>query len=62
MTLVQLGTVEGEVFIFDVLATPNKEDMFQSGGLKGLLEDKNILKVNCLFKSLSCVTLQFPFM
>lgn len=45
LTLVQLGTAEGDVFIFDVLATPNKEDMFQSGGLKGLLEDKNILKV-----------------
>lgn len=45
MTLLQLGTMEGEVFIFDVLATPNREDMFQSGGLKELLEDKNILKV-----------------
>ncbi|KAJ8047366.1 piRNA biogenesis protein EXD1 [Holothuria leucospilota] len=45
LTLLQLGTAEGEVFIFDILATPNKEDMFIKGGLKGLIEDGNILKV-----------------
>ncbi|KAJ8047365.1 Egalitarian protein-like [Holothuria leucospilota] len=45
LTLLQLGTVEGEVFIFDILATPNKKDMFINGGLKGILEDDKILKV-----------------
>lgn len=45
LTLLQLGTIEGEAIIFDVLATPNRKDMFQNGGLKGLLEDENILKV-----------------
>ncbi|KAJ8047414.1 Egalitarian protein-like [Holothuria leucospilota] len=45
LTLLQLGTVEGEVFIFDILATPNKKDMFVNGGLKELLEDDKILKI-----------------
>ncbi|KAJ8047363.1 piRNA biogenesis protein EXD1 [Holothuria leucospilota] len=45
LTLLQIGTVEGEVFIFDLLATPKREDMFTTGGLKRLLEEKHIKKV-----------------
>ncbi|PIK34393.1 hypothetical protein BSL78_28784 [Apostichopus japonicus] len=45
LTLLQIATVEGEVFVFDVLATPQPEDMFIDGELKILLEEKKILKV-----------------
>ncbi|PIK42490.1 hypothetical protein BSL78_20667, partial [Apostichopus japonicus] len=40
-----IATVEGEVFVFDVLATPQPKDMFIDGELKILLEEKKILKV-----------------
>ncbi|KAJ8047356.1 Egalitarian protein-like [Holothuria leucospilota] len=45
LTLLQIGTMNGEVFIFDLLATPKKEDMFIAGRLKEILEDKDIIKV-----------------
>ncbi|PIK55610.1 putative exosome component 10-like [Apostichopus japonicus] len=45
LTLLQIGTEEGEVFVFDVLATPDPKDMFIHGGLKALLENPNIRKV-----------------
>ncbi|PIK52698.1 putative exosome component 10-like [Apostichopus japonicus] len=45
LTLIQIGTEEGEVFVFDVLATPDPKDMFIGGGLKVLLENPNIRKV-----------------
>ncbi|XP_071817603.1 uncharacterized protein [Apostichopus japonicus] len=45
LTLIQIGTEEGEVFVFDVLATPDPKDMFIHGGLKALLENPNIRKV-----------------
>ncbi|XP_071817611.1 uncharacterized protein [Apostichopus japonicus] len=45
LTLLQIGTEEGEVFVFDVLATPGPKDMFIGGGLKALLENPNIRKV-----------------
>ncbi|XP_071816594.1 uncharacterized protein [Apostichopus japonicus] len=45
LTLLQIATVEGEVFVFDVLATPQPKDMFIDGELKILLEEKKILKV-----------------
>lgn len=45
LTLLQIGTMKGEVFIFDLLATPRKKDMIIDGGLKGILEDEKIVKV-----------------
>lgn len=45
LTLLQIGTMNGEVFIFDLLATPKREDMFIAGRLKEILEDKDIIKV-----------------
>lgn len=42
LTLIEIGTVRGEAFIFDVQQCP---DMVIDGGLKTLLEDENIIKI-----------------
>ena len=40
LTLVEIGTVRGEAFIFDVLQCPN---IMTEGGLKALLENDNVI-------------------
>lgn len=42
LTLIEIGTLRGEAFIFDVQQCP---DMLVDGGLKTLLEDDNIIKI-----------------
>lgn len=42
LTLVEIGTVRGEAFIFDVLQCPN---IMTEGGLKALLENDNVIKI-----------------
>lgn len=42
LTLVEIGTVRGEAFIFDVLQCP---DIVTEGGLKSLLENDNVIKI-----------------
>lgn len=42
LTLVEIGTVRGEAFIFDVLQCPN---IMTEGGLKALLENENVIKI-----------------
>lgn len=42
LTLVEIGTVRGEAFIFDVLQCPN---IITEGGLKALLENDNVIKI-----------------
>lgn len=42
LTLVEIGTVRGEAFIFDVLQCPN---IVTEGGLKSLLENENVIKI-----------------
>lgn len=42
LTLVEIGTVRGEAFIFDVLQCP---DIITEGGLKSLLENDNVIKI-----------------
>lgn len=42
LTLVEIGTVRGEAFIFDVLQCPN---IVTEGGLKALLENENVIKI-----------------
>lgn len=45
MTLLKMSTMQGVAYIFDLLATPDKKDMFNEGGLKEILEDEEIVKV-----------------
>lgn len=42
LTLIEIGTVRGEAFIFDLQQCPQ---MVLDGGLKMLLEDENIIKI-----------------
>lgn len=42
LTLMQIGTTRGEVFIFDLKMCPQ---MATDGGLKTLLEDENVIKI-----------------
>lgn len=42
LTLIEIGTLRGEAFIFDVLTCP---ELVSAGGLKQLLEDERIVKV-----------------
>lgn len=42
LTLVQLGTIRGEAFIFDLLTCP---EMINDGGIKSLLENDNVIKI-----------------
>lgn len=42
LTLIEIGTVRGEAFIFDVLACPN---IISEGGLKALLENDKVIKI-----------------
>lgn len=42
LTLVEIGTVRGEAFIFDVLACPG---IVIEGGLKALLENEKVIKI-----------------
>lgn len=42
LTLVEIGTIRGEAFIFDVQQCPN---IMTEGGLKGLLENENVIKI-----------------
>lgn len=42
LTLIEIGTVRGEAFIFDVLTCP---DIITEGGLKALLENDKVIKV-----------------
>lgn len=42
LTLIEIGTVRGEAFIFDVQQCPQ---MMVDGGLKELLEDEHIIKI-----------------
>lgn len=42
LTLVEIGTIRGEAFIFDVLTCPS---ILTEGGLKALLENEKVIKV-----------------
>lgn len=42
LTLIEIGTIAGEAFIFDVLTCPS---IMTDGGLKALLENERIIKV-----------------
>jgi exonuclease 3'-5' domain-containing protein 1 len=42
LTLMQVGTIRGEAFIFDLQQCP---EMVVDGGLKSLLEDENVIKI-----------------
>lgn len=42
LTLIEIGTVRGEAFIFDLQQSPQ---MVLDGGIKMLLEDENIIKI-----------------
>jgi exonuclease 3'-5' domain-containing protein 1 len=42
LTIIEIGTVRGEAFIFDLQQCP---EMVLDGGLKMLLEDENIIKI-----------------
>lgn len=42
LTLVEIGTIHGEAFIFDVLQCPN---IMNEGGLKALLENDKVIKI-----------------
>jgi exonuclease 3'-5' domain-containing protein 1 len=42
LTIIEIGTVRGEAFIFDVFKCP---ELVTDGGLKTILEDENIIKV-----------------
>lgn len=42
LTLLQIGTIRGEAFIFDLKSCPQ---MATDGGLKTLLEDENVIKI-----------------
>lgn len=42
LTLVQIGTMSGQAYVFDLLACPN---LVQAGGLQRLLEHKDVIKV-----------------
>lgn len=42
LTLIQVGTIRGEAFIFDLQQCPQ---MVIDGGLKTLLEDENVIKI-----------------
>ncbi|PIK54010.1 hypothetical protein BSL78_09095 [Apostichopus japonicus] len=45
MTLLKMSTMDGVAYIFDLLASDDKKEMFESGGLKEILEDEEIIKV-----------------
>ncbi|XP_077977608.1 piRNA biogenesis protein EXD1-like [Glandiceps talaboti] len=45
LTLVQVATIRGDVYLFDVLACKDKYELFIQGRLKELLEDTNVVKV-----------------
>ncbi|XP_006811736.1 uncharacterized protein LOC102809105 [Saccoglossus kowalevskii] len=49
LTLVQLSTVRGQVYLVDILSGSNKDQLFHAGRLKELLEDVHVVKVmhNC---------------
>lgn len=42
LTLIEIGTVRGEAFIFDVMSCP---EIVNEGGLKALLESEKVIKV-----------------
>lgn len=42
LTLVQIGTMSGQAYVFDLFTCPN---LVQAGGLQKLLEHKNVIKV-----------------
>lgn len=43
LTLVQIGTITGQVYVFDLITCPN---ILQAGGLQKLLESENVIKVS----------------
>ncbi|XP_070558747.1 egalitarian protein homolog [Ptychodera flava] len=49
LTLVQISTVQGDVFLIDIIADRDKHAMFYLGRLKELLESPDVVKVfhNC---------------
>ena len=55
LTLIEIGTTRGEVFIFDLLSCP---EMVLDGGLKSLLENPNVIKVihDCRNESINLYT------
>lgn len=42
LTLIQIGTMSGQVYVFDLITCPN---LIQAGGLRKLLESEKVLKV-----------------
>jgi exonuclease 3'-5' domain-containing protein 1 len=42
LTIIEIGTIRGEAFIFDLQLCPQ---LVSDGGLKGILEDENIIKI-----------------
>lgn len=42
LTMLQIGTMQGQAYIFDLLAGP---DLVRSGGIQTLLESENVIKV-----------------
>ena len=42
LTLIQIGTMSGQAYVFDLFTCPN---LVQAGGLQKLLEHKNVIKV-----------------
>lgn len=45
LTLVQIGTMSGQVYVFDLITCPN---ILQSGNLQKLLESEKVIKVGSL--------------
>lgn len=43
LTLIQIATMSGQTYVFDLITCPN---ILQSGGLQKLLESEHVLKVN----------------
>ncbi|KAJ8026178.1 piRNA biogenesis protein EXD1 [Holothuria leucospilota] len=60
LNLLQLSTPEGEAYLFDVMSTWRREDMFHRGKLGLILEHENIIKVfhNC-FSDQAALFFQF---
>jgi exonuclease 3'-5' domain-containing protein 1 len=42
LTIIEIGTIRGEAFIFDLQQCPQ---LIADGGLKSILEDENIIKI-----------------
>lgn len=46
LTLLQVGTTKGKVYLFDVM---ENRSMFDEGGLKDLLQSNDVVKVEFIF-------------